>query len=159
MKRVIVVGCPGSGKSVFSRALQEKTGLPLYPLDLLFWNADETNVGDEEFCRRQEEVLSREEWIIDGNYSSTLALRMAACDTVFFLDYPMELCLAGIAARQGKMRPDLPWVENADEEFLRYVRAFPERHRPILLSLLRQYPEKTLYHFHTRAEAESFLRR
>ena len=42
MKRVIIIGCPGSGKSTFARELHARTNLPLYYLDMLYWNADRT---------------------------------------------------------------------------------------------------------------------
>ncbi|MEY8605912.1 hypothetical protein [Muribaculum intestinale] len=32
MKKVIIIGCPGAGKSTFARKLSAKTGLPLYYL-------------------------------------------------------------------------------------------------------------------------------
>ena len=47
MERILVVGSPGSGKSTFSRALGELTGLPLIYLDRLFWNADKTTVENK----------------------------------------------------------------------------------------------------------------
>ena len=110
MKRIIVIGCPGSGKSTFSRELRRLTGIPLYSLDLMYWNADKTTVEKSLFLERLSVAMSREEWIIDGNYASTMEMRMAACDTVIFLDYPLEICLEGIAARKGKPRPDMPWI-------------------------------------------------
>ena len=85
MKRVIVIGCPGSGKSTFARALHDKTGLPLHHLDMMYWNADKTTVPKEVFRARLAELLTEDAWIIDGNYGSTMETRMAACDTVFFL--------------------------------------------------------------------------
>ena len=119
MKRAIVIGCPGSGKSTFARALHEKTGLPLHYLDMMYWNADKTTVPKDIFRGRLAEVLTDDEWIIDGNYGSTMEARMAACDTVFFLDYPRSVCLAGIRERQGKPRADMPWIETEDDEELR----------------------------------------
>ena len=116
MKRVIVIGCPGSGKSVFSRVLHQVTGLPLIHLDLLHWNADRTFVPRETLLERLSPILASDRWIIDGNYASTMELRMQACDTVIFLDYPTEVCLEGALARRGTPRPDMPWVEAPNEE-------------------------------------------
>ena len=158
MKRIIIIGCPGSGKSTFARALQKRTNLPLYYLDMLYWNADRTTVPKEEFRRRLGEVLEKDRWIIDGNYNSTMEMRMAVCDTVIVLDYPTEVCLAGIQARRGKVRPDMPWVETGeDAEFEAFVRQFREESRPKILSLLEQYREKEIHVFHDRAEADAFL--
>ncbi len=87
MKKIIIPGCPGSGKSTFARALQKQTGLPLFYLDRMNWNPDRTTVEKDVFLERLQEVLSREEWILDGNYGSTIELRLQACDTAFFLKF------------------------------------------------------------------------
>ena len=159
MKRAIVIGCPGSGKSTFARALHEKTGLPLHYLDMMYWNADKTTVPKDIFRGRLAEVLADDEWIIDGNYGSTMETRMAVCDTVFFLDYPRSVCLAGIRERQGKPRADMPWIETEDdEEFLAFVKAYGEQSRPDVLVLLEKYRDKQIFVFHSRSEADSFLK-
>ena len=116
MKKVIVIGCPGSGKSTFSRALHSSTGLPLVHLDMLFWNADKTTVEKSVFLKHLCAALEKDEWIIDGNYGTTMELRMAACDTVIFLDYPISACLEGIRQRRGKPRSDMPWIETEEDE-------------------------------------------
>ena len=158
MKRVIVIGCPGSGKSTFARALQTRTGLPLHYLDMLYWNADRTTVARDAFRARLNEILLQEEWIIDGNYSSTMELRMQACDTIFFLDYATEVCLAGILSRRGKARPDIPWVEiDEDSEFTDYVRDFQANSRPQILSLLDRYADREIHVLKTREEADAYL--
>ena len=160
MKRIIIIGCPGSGKSTFARELQKHTGLPLYYLDMMYWNADRTTVPKEEFRRRLGEVLATDQWIIDGNFGSTMEMRMAICDTVIFLDYPTEVCLAGIRARRGKVRPDMPWTETEeDAEFTAYVKQFREEHRPKILTLLEQHRDKEIFVFHDRAEQDTFLQR
>ena len=160
MKRVIVIGCPGSGKSTFSRELHRVTGLPLYHLDMMYWNADKTTVEKSVFRKRLGDVVAKDSWIIDGNYGSTMEMRMAACDTVIFLDYPTELCLAGIRERQGKPRTDMPWVEDGDdEEFLVFVRNYHSDSRPAVLKLLEDYSNKNVYIFHDRSEADAFLKR
>lgn len=84
MKKVIVIGCPGSGKSTFSSALHEATKIPLYHLDMMNWNSDRTTVSRTVFKERLRRTIEKDTWIIDGNYASTIQLRLQACDTVFF---------------------------------------------------------------------------
>lgn len=103
MKRVLVLGSPGSGKSTFSRKLSKKTGLPNCYLDQLFWNADKTTVSREIFEKRLDKELTKATWIMDGNYSFTLKKRLEYCDTIFLLDYPTEVCLDGVRNRIGKV--------------------------------------------------------
>lgn len=158
MQKVIVIGCPGSGKSTFSRALSQITGLPLTHFDMLYWNADKTTVERPVFIERLSEVLQKDAWIIDGNYGSTMELRMQECDTVFFLDYPADICLQGVKDRQGKPRPDMPWVETEeDTEFLEYIQNFYKENRPQVLELLQKYSHKTIHVFQNRTEANMFL--
>ena len=158
MKKVIVIGCPGSGKSTFSRALYELTGLPLYHLDLLYWNSDRTTVSKEVFRERLQNALALDNWIIDGNYGSTMEMRMAECDTVFLLDFPLDVCIEGIRQRQGKVRPDMPWIEyGEDAEFLDFIKNFEKESRPKILSLLQKYKEKNIIILKSREEADSFI--
>lgn len=159
MKRAIIIGCPGSGKSTFARALQEKTGLPLHHLDAIYWNPDRTTIPKEEFRAKLRALVQEDAWIIDGNYGSTMELRIQHCDTIFFLDYPEETCIAGIAARMGTPRSDMPWVETEpDEEFLTFVRSYREQSRPRVLELLDRYAGREIHIFRDRAEAAEYLK-
>ena len=158
MKKVIVIGCPGSGKSTVSRALHNKTGIPLYHLDMMYWNADMTTVEKSVFLERLSDVLEKDEWIIDGNYGSTMELRMAACDTVIFLNYPLDVCLDGIKERRGKPRSDMPWIETEeDEEFSEFIRNYNEQQKPKVLELLEKYSDKNIIIFKSREQANEFL--
>lgn len=158
MKRIIVIGCPGSGKSHFSRALSKKIDVPVYYLDMMYWNADKTTVSREIFLARLADVLEKEEWIIDGNYSSTLELRVGACDVIFFLDYPQDVCLQGVNERRGKKRPDMPWVEEEeDAEFTEYIKGFADEQRPVIISLLEKNADKHIVVFKSREEAERYI--
>ena len=158
MKKVIVIGCPGSGKSTVSRALHNKTGIPLYHLDMMYWNADKTTVEKSVFLERLSAVLEKNEWIIDGNYGSTMELRMAACDTVIFLDYPLEVCLDGIKERRGKPRSDMPWIETEeDAEFIEFIKNYNEQQKPKVLELLHEHGDKNIIIFNSREQADAFL--
>jgi adenylate kinase family enzyme len=158
MKKIIVIGCPGSGKSTFSRALHDITGLPLIHLDMLYWNADKTTVEKTVFRAQLSQALSQNEWIIDGNYASTMELRMQACDTVIFLDYPTDICLNGVRNRRGKVRRDMPWIETEeDAEFMDLIRNFRQTQRPKVTELLEKYAHKQIFVFRTRQEADGFL--
>ena len=159
MKKVIVIGCPGSGKSMFSKKLHQITGLSLYHLDLLYWNADRTVVEKSVFRGRLSDTLQKDTWIIDGNYGSTMELRLQACDTVIFLDYPPEVCLDGVKQRRGKPRADMPWVEyEEDTEFTEFIKSYNAQSRPIVIELLEKYADKDIYIFKTRDEADAFLK-
>lgn len=160
MEKVLVIGCPGGGKSTFSRALNKITGIPLFYLDMIWHKPDKTTCSREVFDQRLGEILRGERWIIDGNYARTLPLRLADCDTVFWLDYPLETCIEGIRARKGKPRVDMPWIEmEEDEEFMEFVRNFPLSGRREIQRLLKEYPEKDIVVFYSREEAEAFLAR
>ena len=160
MKKVIIIGCPGSGKSTFGRKLRDISRLPLYHLDMMYWNPDRTTKPKEEFRAELRKTVTLPEWIIDGNYGSTLEVRMEACDTVIFLDYPAEVCLSGVEERRGKPRPDMPWVETEpDLEFIEFIRKYNEESRPKVIELLEKYKEKQIIIFKSRAEADEFLRR
>ncbi len=160
MQKVIVIGCPGSGKSTFSKVFANKTGLPLVHLDLLYWNADKTTVSKELFLERLCDVLTQDQWIIDGNYESTMELRIHACDTVFFLDYPVEVCFDGIQERKGRPRTDMPWIENPDDidgEFIDFIKNYNVKSKPKVVSLLQKHKDKNVIVFKSREESENFL--
>ena len=158
LKKTIVIGCPGSGKSTVSRALHNKTGIPLYHLDMMYWNADKTTVEKSVFLERLSVVLAKDEWIIDGNYGSTMELRMAVCDTVIFLDYPLDVCLDGIRNRRGKPRSDMPWIETEeDAEFIEFIKSYNEQQKPKVLELLEKYSDKNIIIFKSREQADAFL--
>ena len=159
MQKILVIGCSGAGKSTFARRLRDSTGLPLYYLDRLWHKADRTHITREEFDRVLAEWLARPAWIIDGDYSRTLPQRLEACDTVFFLDFPLEVCLAGVENRRGAQRPDMPWVEEElDAEFLQYILDFGQAQLPAIRAMLEPYRgRRQILTFRSRAGADAWL--
>ena len=158
MQRAIVIGCPGAGKSTFARKLRARTGLPLYYLDMLWHRPDRTNVSRQAFDAALSAILATDRWIIDGNYQRTLEMRLQACDAVFFLDYPLPLCLAGAQERIGTKREDMPWGETEfDPEFKQWIEEFPKTQLPGIRELLGRYAHKEIHTFHSRREADAWL--
>ncbi len=157
--KAIVIGSPGAGKSTFSRKLRDMTGLPLYHLDMIWHRPNQTTVSKQEFDERLREILAKDCWIIDGNYSRTLELRLQYCDTVFLLDFPLETCLAGAESRIGKAREDLPWLETEfDPEFRQFILDFPKDSLPRIYRLLEKYQmDKRTVIFKSREELENYF--
>ena len=160
MRKIAIIGCPGSGKSTFARKLREITGLPLYYLDRLWHKLDKSNVSREEFDENLKKIVEYEKWIIDGNYFRTLEMRLKMCKYVFLLDHPLEVCLSGAESRIGKEREDMPWVETElDEEFRQQIVDFSKEQLPQIYILLEKYQrEKSVVIFKSRKEADSYLK-
>ena len=160
MKKAIVIGCPGSGKTTFAEKLNKKTGLPLFYLDAIWHKPDRTHISREEYDVRLAEILALDEWIIDGNYSRTVESRIAACDTVFLFDLPAEVCIQGATDRLGKGRYDLAWIEKElDPEFEMFIRDFSKTSLPKIYELLEKYKSKVqITVFKSREEADNYLK-
>lgn len=158
--KIIVIGSPGAGKSTFSRKLRDITGLPLYYLDMLWHKPDKTNISEENFDEELNRIILGDRWIIDGNYSRTLETRLKRCDTVFLMDFPLDVCITGAMSRIGKRREDMPWIENEfDEEFKQAIVDFPSTHLPQIYELLSRYKtDRNIIIFKSRKESEDYLR-
>ena len=136
MQRVLVVGSSGAGKSTFSRRLHELTGLELIHLDRHYHKPDWGQPTDEEWRSTVEKLISKDSWIMDGNFGGTMSLRMTRCDTVFWLDLPRTICMWRIFKRlvtyYHRTRPDMAegCHERFDWEFTKFVWNFPNKTRP-----------------------------
>ena len=165
MRRVLVIGISGAGKSTFSRRLAERTGLPLIHLDREFWQAGWKVTPRAEWRAKVADLAARDTWIMDGNYSGTLDARLPRADTVLWFDYPTLRCLGRVAKRiattYGRVRPDLApgCPEQIDWEFLRFVWDFNRKSRPLIVTALQQHNTHgaTVKVFKTDRDARRFL--
>ncbi|QTD39635.1 AAA family ATPase [Sporosarcina sp. Te-1] len=141
-KRVLIIGSSGAGKSTLSRELAERTGLPVLHLDAIFWKEGWTPTPKAEFRAALQKELEKPEWIIDGNFNSTIEMRATYADLVIFLDFPNWLCAARVMKRRwmyrGTKRPDMGegCPEKVDWEFIKFIWTYPKKKRPGVLEML-----------------------
>jgi adenylate kinase family enzyme len=164
MRRVLVIGSGGAGKSTFARRLGERAGLPVIHLDRHFWHPGWVETPKDEWRRRVEELCAGESWVMDGNYSGTLEVRLAACDTVIFLDLPRAVCLWRVLKRvltyREGSRHDMAegCHERVDLKFLYWVWTYPKRRRARILALLNDVNgQKQVVRLRSSDEVERFL--
>lgn len=165
MKRVLVIGPGGSGKSTFARRLGQILGIEVKHLDSFYWRSGWTKPSNEDWIKTVNDLISRDSWIIDGNFGGTLPLRFERCDTVIFLDMPRLLCLWRITKRRityrKRSRPDMAegCNEKLDLEFIRWVWNYSNRSRPRVIKLLNENKAaKTIVWLRSNDDVERFLK-
>ncbi|MGM7700431.1 DNA topology modulation protein [Pseudalkalibacillus sp. Hm43] len=164
MKKIAIIGSPGAGKSTLSRRLSVVSGIEVYHLDRLYWKPGWVESSREEIRRIQLELVQKDQWIIDGNFGSTMDIRLDAADTIVFLDIPRSKCFYRVIKRRlmfhGKSRPDMGegCTERLDAAFLRYVWEFPVEKRVDILWKLAEYEgEKQVITLKNNQDIELFL--
>jgi adenylate kinase family enzyme len=164
MRRVLVIGSGGAGKSTFARRLGARLGLPVIHLDKVYWRPGWVEPPKDEWRRTVGELCAGGSWVMDGNYSGTLDVRLAACDTVVFLDVPRVVCLWRVVKRayiyRDGGRPDVAegCRETLNGEFLLWVWNYPGRSRPKALARIEEHGRgKQVITLRSSAEVEKFL--
>jgi adenylate kinase family enzyme len=165
MQRVLVIGSGGAGKSTFAAGLAERLGLPVIHLDALYWKPGWIEPSRMAWEKTVNGLLADERWVMDGNYGGTLEMRLAAADTVIFLDLPRTLCIRRVVLRRirfrGRSRPDMTpgCPERLTWEFLRWIWRYPVERRPgIQDRLARLRTDQRAIVLRSPSDVEEFLR-
>jgi len=166
MQRVLVIGSGGSGKSTVAAKLGELLNLEVNHLDKYFWSPGWVEPPRDEWIKTVTELTDRDSWIMDGNYSGTLELRLQKADTIVFLDLPRVLCMWRIVKRffvyRRGTRPDMAegCRENLNLEFVEWVWNYPRRSRPKVVRLLQANADgKQIFWLRSRSDVKKFLSR
>jgi len=165
MRRVLVIGSAGAGKTTLSRHLAAKLDVPVHYLDLHHWDPGWT-YRDRAKAREAVRALSATPaWVMDGNFAETFDLRMPRADTLVWLDYPRATCIRRILTRTiqdyGKQKPDLPegCPETFDMQVLRFAWRFPAQSRPeIVAAIERHGGHLNVFTLHDDREVAAFSR-
>ncbi len=166
MQRVLIIGNSGAGKSTAARRVAAALSLPLCHLDQLFWQPGWQARGRADFDGRLRAVLASPAWVVDGNYSRALAVRLEVADTVLWLDFPTLTSVWGVLSRwagwHGRQRPDMGagCPEKIDVAFLWYVLRWRARHRGTLERLLAAAAARgvAVHRLRRRRQLEMLLR-
>jgi adenylate kinase family enzyme len=165
MKKIVITGSGGSGKSMLARKLGNKRDIPVYHLDALLWHPNWVMTTREEQIEIQRKLVQGERWIIDGNYSATLSIRLQTADTIIFLDMPRWLCLWCALKRVGlyyhRTRPDMApnCPERFDRSFLKWIWEYPKEKKPqILMKLHTLQKGKKVIILKSPKQAAAFLK-
>lgn len=164
MSRIMVIGPSGAGKSTLARQLGSLLKMDVIHLDRRYWNAGWRETPKPEWSEKVAAMTQGEEWIIDGNYSSTMDIRLKRADRVVFLDFSRARCIVRAVKRriqwQGKTRPDMAegCPERIDWKFLKWIWTYPKRSRPATLERLKHLPPGTkVYVLNKPREVKNFL--
>lgn len=164
MKRVVIIGSGGAGKSTLARRLGEATGIEVIHLDKLHWRAGWVEPPKDEWLKIVENAVKKESWIMDGNFGGTMELRLQYCDTAIFLDFPRIVCVYRAVKRWTKYwktnRPDMTegCNEKLDLEFLGWIWNFQKTTKPKIEERLKRFEnEKTIIYLRSPKEVENFL--
>ena len=159
MKRILVIGCPGAGKTYFAKKLSEIINIPVVHMDNLYWNKDKTSISQDELNIKLMPYLEKEYWIIDGNYHQTLELRLKYATDVYFLKTPREQCIEGILERIGQPRDDIPWIETKKDaaELIAWTLDYEDRTKADEEALLSKYPKIKVHVLYSREQVNQYL--
>lgn len=162
MRKVLVIGSGGAGKSTFARHLGSLLELEVIHLDSLYWSAGWVEMSKPEWRKMVKGLLNGSAWIIDGNYSGTLEMRLDACDTVIFLDISRMVCVWRLLKRamlyRNKRRPDMAagCPEKLSWDFIKWVWRYSQRTRPKIIKTLERTSKQVIW-LRSTAEVKTFL--
>ncbi|NHJ14468.1 MAG: AAA family ATPase [Candidatus Thorarchaeota archaeon] len=151
MKRVLVLGPSGAGKSTFAELLAKKLGIPFIHLDSYYWKPNWTATPSEEWPEIVQRLIKEEEWVMDGNYSTTLEMRLGRADTIVFIDVTRRVSYWRVLKRRimhrGQARSELAegCYEKIDWDFIKYIWTYPKLSKPRIMQIIERHSDRVQF--------------
>lgn len=164
MKRILVIGCPGSGKSTFSKKLSKALNYPILHLDRIF-HIDNYNQISRDLLKSKIKAFidENDQYVIDGNYSGTLEYRLQSADSVFYFNIDLDICLDNAINRCKKNEPrdDIaPGFDNSiiDPEFIDFIKNFNVDRKPRIEKILANF-KGDIIRFNNYQDVDLYLKK
>jgi len=163
MKRVMIVGGPGSGMTTLANGLGEITGLRVFHVDHFHSMPDRGERSQPDQTALAEDIQAQDRWISEGGFSKTLAGCAARADNVIWLDLPLSFRFARVLKRRvhndRMMRPDRPdsCPERLDPGLLAFMYRTRRSGREGIAQMIANAPHLKIHHIRTSKGADTFL--
>ncbi|MAF13522.1 MAG: hypothetical protein CMI53_01340 [Parcubacteria group bacterium] len=161
MKKVLVIGSNGSGKSTFANKLSRKIRLPLIHLDQHYWKPGWQRTSKEEWRTKVTRLLQKDSWIMDGNYQSSLDIRIPASDTIIWLDLNRFVCLWRVLKRkllQDRVDKLNGCQERVDIHFIKWILwNYPRHDKPEIRRLIAKHKHKQIFVLKSQQNTKNLL--
>jgi len=163
MKKIVILGGPGSGKTFCAKKLSQKLNIPVYHLDDYYYKPNWVVVDRAEFIAKQMEIIRLDAWIIDGNSLGALSERLTQADTVIFLDIPRYQRIPRIVWRDCILNNSAnlpPGCIFSWRQFLTFFTNnvwFYAQRRDKILRIIGEHPRVQFFHLRSSKEVDVFL--
>ncbi len=160
LKRIAIIGIPGSGKSTFANRLGKQLNIPVYHLDKYVFLENGEKRDHQELINMQNEITAKDSWIIEGCSIKTLDIRFARADTVIYLELPRLLCVWRMFKRVITFREffsDTGCLKVVNWPLLKYSWNFGRDKNAIIEAAEDRHPHLNFHIFKTKQQVQSFL--
>lgn len=157
LKRIAVIGLPGSGKSTFASQLGEILNIPVHHLDRHMFEPDGKKKNKQEFIEIQKAMLSEDAWVVEGCSFSTFEMRFAKADVLIYFHFSRLVCFWRLCKRIFNYKQEFGGLRAVTWEILKYTWNFDKQKRQKIEELRKKYPHVCFRKFQGQKDADKYI--